>query len=298
MGNLFIADMGSKRVLEVNPAGQATTVSPTFPKVYAPSDVALDSAGNLFIADPGGDDIVCVPVYGDPFVVFTNVTLSGVAHVAVDESDTLYATQAASNAIWKIPFGGVAQQITNLGLFQPSWPEGLAVDASGTLYVADTLNGRVTAITAGGVPSAVPTGALEFSNPSSIAIDPLGNLYVSDNAPNLVIEIPRSSAPQLTFSPELINTNSDPPQAAEFLNAGNASLTFGEIFFPADFIPEGSESPECAVGVELAPGAECSLNIGFEPVNGGSLNEDVFINYTGNSPGENVVEVSGTGNTI
>ena len=67
-GNLFIADQGNRRIRKVSPAGIITTVAgsgfsrasgdggpATSARLSAPAGLAVDSAGNLFIADPGSD---------------------------------------------------------------------------------------------------------------------------------------------------------------------------------------------------------------------------------------------------
>ena len=134
-GNLFIADFLDNRIRKVNTSGIITTVAgkgargdsgdnglATNATMYLPRDVAVDTFGNLFIADTGNN-------------VIREVNTSGII---------ITVAGGANNGLGD---GGVA---TNASLI---WPSGLAVDGSGNLFIADTINNRIRDVLFGSYPS-------------------------------------------------------------------------------------------------------------------------------------------------
>jgi uncharacterized protein (TIGR03437 family) len=129
-GNLYIAESSSHRVRKVSPEGLITTVAgngargfsgddgpATAAQLNSPADVAVDAAGNLYIADFGNYRV-------------RRVTPDGVISV--------YAGNGRTN------YGGDGGLAINAGIS----PTGVALDATGNLYVVDRFNGRVRKVTA------------------------------------------------------------------------------------------------------------------------------------------------------
>jgi sugar lactone lactonase YvrE len=129
-GNLYIADASNDRVRRVGTDGMITTVAGTGHGGYngdhrpaisaelgAPSGVALDDAGNLYIADTENNRVRRVGTDG------MITTVAGTGHGGYN-GDHRPATSAELNG-----------------------PHGVAVDSAGNLYVVDTLNNRVRQIT-------------------------------------------------------------------------------------------------------------------------------------------------------
>jgi len=173
-GNLYIADCGNYRIRKVA-NGVITTVAGTGTPGFSgdnglatsaqlsyPSSVALDSAGNLYIADPDNDRIRRV-------------------------SNGVIATVAGNGACCFIGDNGPA---TSAQLYSPS---GAAVDAAGDLYIADTNNHRVRKVSNGVITTVAGTGTVGFGGdnglatsaqlgyPQGVAVDSAGNLYIADN---------------------------------------------------------------------------------------------------------------------
>ncbi len=175
-GNLYIADYGNNRIRKVTPAGIISTIAgdgtfgfggdlglATFAKLFFPSAVAVDGAGNVFIADENNQRI-------------RKVNTSG-----------FISTYAGTGAPG---FSGDGAAATTAQLFDPS---GLALDASGNLYIAEYTNNRIRKVTPAGIISTIAgTGTASFSGdggaavlatlnqPSGVAIDGTGNVYISD----------------------------------------------------------------------------------------------------------------------
>ena len=174
-GNVYIADTANARVRKVS-GGNITTVAgsgtPGFggdggaasnAQLNFPAAVAVDAAGNLYIADTLNSAIRKVSGGN-----ITTVAGSGSQGYSGDNGPAISA--------------------------QLNFPEGVAVDAAGNLYIADTLNNRVRMVsnsiisTVGGIGLAGQTGdggaaaAAQIGNPYGVAVDSGGGIYVSDNS--------------------------------------------------------------------------------------------------------------------
>ena len=166
-GNLYIADTGNNVIRKVDPSGTITTVAGAYPggtysgdggpatdaTLAGPTAVAVDSAGNLYIADTGN----C-------FV--RKVDSSGII------------TTIAGNYVLGSGYSGDGGPATEATLDEPS---GLAVDSAGNLYIADVsasnvrkvdvATGRICAVAAfggnygGGFPALI---SLLMSNCESV----------------------------------------------------------------------------------------------------------------------------------
>jgi sugar lactone lactonase YvrE len=186
-GNLFIADSGDNRVRKVNAKGIITTVagtgSPTpsyggdngaatSAQLNNPYSVALDAAGNLYIAELGDDRIRKVTAgvittvagngtegYGGDNGPATSAKLCNPYEIAVDAAGSLYIADFCNARVRKVANGTITTIAGNgTGGFggdkgpateaQLTIPEGVAVDAAGRVYIADTGNDRIRMLTA------------------------------------------------------------------------------------------------------------------------------------------------------
>ena len=188
-GNVYIADQSNERVRKVNQGtGIISTVagtgSPGFDgeagiatsaRLYYPEGVAVDAAGNVYIADYYNDRIRKLTVATG---VITTVAGSGTP-----------------------TFGGDGGLATAAQLYQPS---GVAVDAAGSLYIADEFNNRVRNVsppaptfllstfagtgTAGYNGDGAATGA-QLYYPTGTAVDLAGNVYIADQSNHRVRKV-------------------------------------------------------------------------------------------------------------
>ena len=91
-GDVFIADMGNNRVVEVKANGTQTTVGSG---LYFPEGVAVDGSGDVFIADTGNNRVVEVKADGTQTTVGSG--LINPAGVAVDGSGDVFIADPSNN---------------------------------------------------------------------------------------------------------------------------------------------------------------------------------------------------------
>jgi sugar lactone lactonase YvrE len=167
-----------------------------------PSGVAVDSSGNVFVADSGNSTIRKITANG---VVTTLAGLAGspgIADgtgraarftsprgVAVDGSGNVFVADTGNNAVRKITAVGVVTTLA--GEFSSPW--GVAVDGRGNVFVADTGNHTIRKITADRIVTTVAgsagiegsndgTGnAVRFAYPVGVSVDGSGNVFVADS---------------------------------------------------------------------------------------------------------------------
>jgi gliding motility-associated-like protein len=155
----------------------ADTINHTIP---TPTGIAINKAGDLFVADITAGSIYKLPVGGGaPVAILTG--LNTPLGVATDADGNVYAAALGNTTIKKVTPEGV---ITNLGNGL-SFPTGLTVDAVGNIYVNETANHAVKKVTPAGITTTVTT-ALSF--PYGITVDGAGNIYVADNSEGSIVK--------------------------------------------------------------------------------------------------------------
>jgi sugar lactone lactonase YvrE len=190
-----------------------------------PGGVAMDSSGNIYIADTGDDTIRKIAANGTVSTLAgspgvsgsvdgsgTNALFNAPQGIAVDSSGNVYVADTGNDTIRKMTSAGAVSTLAglagNAGSIDGSGtnaafysPEGLAVDANGTIYVADTWNHTIRAVSSTGSvhtyagqagifggTNAVGTNAL-FYEPSAVAVDAGDNIFVADTGNNAIREI-------------------------------------------------------------------------------------------------------------
>lgn len=237
-GNLYIADSNNSVVRKVTPAGVISTVAgtggsqgysgdggaATSAKMMAPFGVAVDSSGNLYIADFYGwirkvtaSTGVIATLAGNGSIGYsgdggpaTSAQFYYPVSVALDISGNVYVADSNNGAVRMISNGtistvagkGVLSYMGDGGLAtfaQFSQISSIVVDAQSNVYVADTGNqvirlfpvgGIVTTIAGNGTPGYTgdggPAPQAEMNNPKAVAVTPSGNVYFADSANNSV----------------------------------------------------------------------------------------------------------------
>ncbi len=240
-GNLYIADSGNNVVREVLPDGTISTFAGINEAGYAgdgalanaanltnPEDVAIDSSGNVYIADTGNAVIREVTASDGNIGTFAGTDTEGHTGdggkaylaavdepqgIAVDSSGNLYISEFGDNQIRKVTsdvittiagtnvfgFAGDGGAATKAELANP-W--GIAVDSGGNVYVADLWNYRIRKISSSGTISTVAGNGIfsysgdggaaaksELDGPQGVATDAAGNLYIADTQNNVVRKV-------------------------------------------------------------------------------------------------------------
>jgi uncharacterized protein (TIGR03437 family) len=241
-GNLYVADSGNERVRKVSPAGTITTVAgngtvghsgdgglATGAQLNFPAAVAVDAAGNVYIADDDNQRIRKVSASGTIITVAgggqgagdggaaTSAALVNPDGVAVDASGNLYIADDGSYRVRKVSAAGIITTAAGDGSFsfsgdggpavaaQFDGPWGVAVDAGGNLFIADTDGDRIRMVSPEGIVTTVagdgssgfsgdgePATSAQLSRPQGVAVDAGGNLYVADTGNSRIRKVSAS----------------------------------------------------------------------------------------------------------
>ncbi|WP_353572210.1 Ig-like domain-containing protein, partial [Candidatus Albibeggiatoa sp. nov. BB20] len=190
-GNIYIADYGNHCIRKVDTSGIITTVAGIGTSGYSgdggfaiaaelntPRSVAIDSTGNIYIAEEYNHCIRKVDILG------IISTAAGTCGSNGDSGDG----GAATDALLK-------------------YPHGVAVDSTGNIYIADSRNFRVRKVDSSGIINTVAgsetpgfsgDGGLAtsatFKSPEGVAVDTAGNIYISDPFGYCVRKVDASSS--------------------------------------------------------------------------------------------------------
>jgi sugar lactone lactonase YvrE len=190
-GDVFIADNGNGRVVEIPVGGGAPfTVGSG---LLNPSSVWVDGAGDVFIADTSNNRVVEVPS-GCSSSACQITVVSGLNNpegVLVDGAGNIYIGDTHNDRVVEIPVGcssSACQTILASGL---SHPGNVAIDALGNLFITDFNNNRIVELPAGctGGTCQISVGA-GLNGPGGVAVNGADNIFIADYGDNRALEIP------------------------------------------------------------------------------------------------------------
>ncbi|HEY8295054.1 MAG TPA: NHL repeat-containing protein, partial [Micrococcaceae bacterium] len=228
-GNLYVADTDNNTIRKITSGGLVTTLAGqagasgsangtgSGALFNQPQGVAVDAAGDVYVADTGNYTIrkitplgVVTTLAGSPGVAgSTDATGSSALFnepegIAVNSAGTLiYVADTWNHTIRQITAGAVVSTLAgSAGNFgnangtgsgaQFYQPQGVAVDSSGNVYVGDTGNQTIRMVTSGGVVTTLAGSAGTFGStdatgtsasfwgPQGLAVDSALNVYVAD----------------------------------------------------------------------------------------------------------------------
>jgi sugar lactone lactonase YvrE len=222
-GNLYIADLINQRVRKVS-GGVITTIAgggtslgdggaATGAQLFQPEAVAVDSTGNVYIADPGASRVrkitsgVITTIAGTGTAGYTgdsgpatSAEIGWPAALAVDTLGNVYIADLYSNRVRVVGSNGIITTFAGGGTSGSDGvvataaqitPVGLAVDAQNNLYIADQFNRKVRKVANGIITTVAGSGTTAFSgdgaaainagmSPVGVRVDAAGNLYIVD----------------------------------------------------------------------------------------------------------------------
>jgi sugar lactone lactonase YvrE len=233
IGGFYVSSQAQHSVYRVAADGSITLIAgtgaggfsgdggpATAAKLNDPNGIALDAAGNLYIADASNNRIRKVTTAG----IINTVAGYGASmgpsgdggpaaaaqlfipnSVAFDSEGNLYIADTGHSRIRKVTPAGIISTVVGNGISgyngdggpataaQLAMPASVAFDSAGNLYIADRFNDRIRKVMPSGIISTVvgketrgysgdggSATAAQLRGPNSIAIDFAGNLYISD----------------------------------------------------------------------------------------------------------------------
>ncbi len=218
-GAYYIAEANGNRIRKVSAAGTITTIAGTGVNGYSgdggsgtlaqlsyPLGVAVDSGGNVYIADDFNAVIRKVDTLGNISTFATDPNFSGLGVIATDSSNNLYVVDQGTCVIWKVTPAAVVSVYAGVEFScgyngdnisaltaQLNIPVGVALDSRGNVYIADYGNNRVRKVTASGIISTLAgdgncgfTGdgglgtSAELCSPEGVAVTSTGAIYIAD----------------------------------------------------------------------------------------------------------------------
>jgi sugar lactone lactonase YvrE len=239
-GALYIGDTGNSRVRRVAPNGTISTVAgngvrdqtedgvpATAAALNDPTAVAVDGAGNLYVAER--DRIIRIPgdglihtvaggvyfpsEYNGDNIPATSATLYDPAGVAVDAAGNVYIADSGHMRIRKVGTDGIIRTVAGSGgnyefggdggpatAAKLNDPYSVALGGDGSLYIGDHGNHRVRKVLPDGTIITIagggdgkrqfgPATKAELGDPISVAVDRAGNVYVADLSANRVEKV-------------------------------------------------------------------------------------------------------------
>jgi len=216
-GDLYIADTGNHCIRKVSADTDAvTTVAgiagypdywgdgylATDAALHSPEAVALDSAGNLYIADSGNNRVrkvdagtgVISTVAGNGAWGFSgdggpavDASMYDPCALALDSAGNLFISDLCNQRVRKVDAAtGIISTVAGNGQATELYnPRGLAFDSAGVLYIADSVNNRIRKLDEGSI-STLP---VSVTAPSGLAFDAAGNLYIAEVSNNRVRKV-------------------------------------------------------------------------------------------------------------
>jgi sugar lactone lactonase YvrE len=284
-----------------------------------PLGLALDRAGNLYIADHAGS-IDVLPAATDSS---SDARLVVLAHVVSASSIALTADGAKAfvgspdtGAIFEIATQTRAIRALTGFPTQPSpsqespcaqqgsdslantavCPAALAVDGKGNLFVADANSGRILRVDANS--SQITVAASGLNLPGDMRFDVSGNLYVAEQGAQRLLKFTDMGQPasNLTLTPSSFDFanqptgGATPTQAFTLMNNTSAAVSGLTVSFTpnTDF-----QAPSNNCGTSLAAGLPCTINVDFAPSATGARTATLSVTDSGGDSA--TANLSGTG---
>jgi len=264
-GNLYISDTSNQVIRKVDSSGNITTYAGNQAlglgysgdngaainaQLYNPLGLAVDSAGNLYIADshagaaPNTFGLIRV-VNASSGIITTLVGLGNTAGllitpeaIAFDASGALYISDIGLHTVSKFAGGVLTLNFAGTGAIgfagdggpatgaELTDPIGVATDGAGNVYIADSANMRIRRVTPDGIIATIagvtkfgysgdggPALKAQMWSPRGVAVDSSGNVYIADTENDAIRQLTPSANPVI-FAGGVANAASFQPQVS------------------------------------------------------------------------------------
>ena len=227
-GNLYIADSWSDRIRKIDAAGTISTIAgtgeegqsgdggpATQARLNRPRGVAIDTAGNVYIADADNHRIRRVDASGTITTVAgtgdrgysgdgglaTEATLAEPYAVTVDFLGNVFIADADNKTVRKVDSQGIITTVAGTGpraggrrsgiatQVYIRRPRALASDRAGKVYIADSSLDRILRLDAGRIIEVIEFGQREIRGPNDVAADASGNAYIVFGSTHRVLKV-------------------------------------------------------------------------------------------------------------
>ncbi|MFN3697736.1 MAG: hypothetical protein ACK4VO_09880, partial [Pseudobdellovibrio sp.] len=281
-GNVYVADRGNQIIRKITPAGDVTTLAGTAgssgstngtgsaARFNSPSGVAVDSSGNVYVADTQNTIVrkitsvgVVTTLAGMPSAGGASDGVGDLARffgpqgVAADSMGNVYVSDSSNHTIRRITSGGAVTTFAGLAVSSGAtngtgssarfnFPRKIAADSNGNIYVSETF--YIRKITSGGVVTtfagtsgspgtADGTGAsARFNGLGGLAVDSSGNLYVADSSNHTIRKItPAAVVSTFAGSPGVSGTVDGTGASARFRSPVGVTVDSSGNVYVADF---------------------------------------------------------------
>ncbi|MGA8220208.1 MAG: choice-of-anchor D domain-containing protein [Candidatus Acidiferrales bacterium] len=274
-------------------------------ELVEPMGIALDRAGNLYIADYGANEVLVMRAataqapgevemlahVAQPTSIASTSDGSKV-YVSSMGNDTVFAINTRTREIQSVV--GIANQAPACTASQSPkaspaeiCPTGLAVDGGGNVFIADSLANHILRVDA--KTSRITIAATQLTAPGEIRFDANGNLFAADQARNRVVEFQElgQAVNAVTLLPSSNDFGVEPtggtsPTAPFTLtNSTNAALTNLVVtsFQGAD--PGDFQTLSSSCTSTLAANSSCTINVAFVPIVVAGRSAQLAVTYAG-----------------
>jgi sugar lactone lactonase YvrE len=278
---VYVADSGNNRIAAVTQAGVVSTfLATTFTLTTGtasttlsnPSGVAVDLAGNVYVADTGNGRVIKVASNG----AISALGFSGLSSplgLAVDAAGDVFVADSGNSRIVELTVTGVQSAVSVSPAL--STPVSVSLDAAGNLYIADPGNTNVVLVPIGSSSAITLLG--DTADLSGIAVDSNGDVFIAASGAGGLIEFNRTSI-AVAYPITNVGTSSS-SVAVTLTNTGNSSLNTGSTLFSGtdttDFALASATTNGCTPNESLTPGGNCLLAATFNPQSVATLTDTV-----------------------
>lgn len=277
-GNLYVAEKGNLVVRKIDSKGNISTVAGDGTYGYTgdggaainaelgePAGLAVDSSGDLFIADA------------------KNAVIREVSFKASDTTNYGKITTVAGG-------GTISNPALALGVTF-GFPSGVFVDYSGSIFISDAqgskafkvtgssfsspANGTILTIAGNGTPGysgdGGPATSAELFDPYALTGDGIGDLLIADvnnfrirsvAGVSATAPISSLSATSLTFDPQVLGQGASQTKTVTVSDPGSSPLTISSVVISGTNASDFKESDNCT-GTAVAAGSSCTISVTF-----------------------------------